>query len=77
MGVKEIVIEEIKNAFGITEVSEDMNLYDDMELSSLEVLEMIGRLEERLNIEINEDVLGEVSTLGDFIKAIEKECEVK
>ena len=31
------------------------------------------KLEERLNIEINEEVLGDVSTLGDFIEAIEKE----
>ena len=77
MDVKEIVYEELKNAFGITELSDDKNLYDDLALSSLEALEMIGRLEERLNVELNEDVLGDVSTLGEFIQAIEKECEGK
>lgn len=77
MDIKEIVFEEIKKTFGITEISEDMNIYDDLALSSLDALEMIGRLEERLNIEIDEEVLGEVSTLEDFIQAIEKECEGK
>ncbi len=77
MDIKEIIFEEIKKAFGITELSEDMNLYDDLELSSLDALEMIGRLEERLDIEINEEVLGDVSTLGDFVQAIKKECEGK
>ena len=75
MDIKEIVYEEIKKAFGITELSEDMNLYDDLALSSLDALEMIGRLEERLNIEINEDVLGDISTLGEFVQAIEEECK--
>jgi acyl carrier protein len=77
MNIKEIVFEEIKKTFGITEISEDMNIYDDLALSSLDALEMIGKLEERLNIEIDEEVLGEVSTLEDFIQAIEKECEGK
>ncbi len=77
MDIKEIVYEEIKKAFGITELSEDMNLYDDLALSSLDALEMIGRLEERLNIEINDEVLGEVCTLEDFIHVIEKEYEGK
>ncbi len=77
MDIKEIVYEEITKAFGITELSEDMNLYDDLALSSLDAMEMIGRLEERLNIEINEEVLGEISTLGEFVEAIEKECGKK
>ena len=75
MDIKEIVYEEIKKAFGITELSEDMNLYDDLALSSLDALEMIGRLEERLNIEINEEVLGDISTLGEFVQAIEEKCK--
>ena len=43
MEIKGIVCEEIKKAFGITEMSDDMNLYDDLALSSLDALEMIGR----------------------------------
>ena len=77
MDIKEIIYEEIKKTFGITELNDDMNLYDDLALSSLDAMEMIGILEERLNIEINEEVLGEVSTLGDFIQAIKKESEGK
>ena len=77
MDIKEIVFEEIKKTFGIKELSEDMNLYDDLALSSLDALEMIGRLEERLNLEIDEEILGEVSTLGEFVQAIETVCKEK
>ncbi len=75
--IKEVVYEELKNTFGITELSDDKNLYDDLALSSLDAMEMIGRLEERLNLEIDEEILGEVSTLGEFVQAIEKVCEGK
>lgn len=70
MDYREIIIEEIKKQTGKNEITGDMNLYADLGLSSLEAMELISNVEEKIEMEIDEEALAEIATVDDFIDSI-------
>jgi acyl carrier protein len=53
---------------GIEEtVAQDAHFVTTLGLDSLDALELVVRVEELLNVSINEDALSDVQTVGDFV----------
>lgn len=75
--IREIVIEEIKKITGLKKVTYDMNLYDELKMSSLETYELLVDLEERFGIEIDEESLGDISTVEEIVEAIKEIVDEK
>lgn len=73
--VRELILKIIKTMVDIDKLEDDMNLFDDLALSSLEIFEIFSKLEEELNISINEDEISDIATIGEFVEAIENICE--
>lgn len=72
--VRELIMEELEEMLCTTDIEDDMNLFDDLALSSLEVFDLFSTLEEKLDITVNEDAISDIATVGDFIETIEKLC---
>ncbi|ATN32567.1 acyl carrier protein [Rhizobium sp. ACO-34A] len=53
------------------EVVDTASLADDLGADSLEIMEMIMRLEEEFGLDIGDDVIEKISTVGDAIKYLE------
>ncbi len=52
-------------------VREDSRLVDDLKADSLDVVELIMSLEERYNIEVPDEDLSQLKTVGDIVRYIE------
>ena len=52
-------------------ISEDSLLIDDLKADSIDLYELVSGLEERYNIEISDDVLPTIKTVGDIVRYIE------
>ena len=55
-----------------TEIKWDSKLGDDLELDSLDMVELVMFLEECFNVEIPDEEAGEIVTVGDAIEVIKK-----
>lgn len=53
------------------EVVDTASLADDLGADSLEIMEMIMRFEEEFGLDIGDDVIEKISTVGDAIKYLE------
>ncbi|QFJ53886.1 acyl carrier protein [Pseudobutyrivibrio xylanivorans] len=53
------------------EIKKDSSFIDDLDLSSLEVLSIVSKLEKELSVKINEDELLEIGTVEDMLEVIE------
>lgn len=56
------------------EITADKELSKDLGLTSFQLVEMCAELEEAFDIEIDEDELPKVITIGDLLSLIEREC---
>ncbi|MBQ7060662.1 MAG: acyl carrier protein [Clostridia bacterium] len=52
-------------------ISEDSLLIDDLKADSIDLYELVSGLEERYGIEISDDVLPTIKTVGDIVRYIE------
>ena len=69
--IKSMVADVIRNQVGIEDVSEEMQLEDDLTCDSLDRVEIAMDLEERLNIEIS-DAAGEACvTVKDVVNLVD------
>ncbi len=53
-------------------ISEEALLFDDLELDSIDALDMVGMLESELNIEVDEEEIGSIRTVKDVIDFLEQ-----
>ncbi len=53
------------------DISEDSQLIDDLDLSSLEIMSVISKLESKYSIKISENELLSVATVEDLINLIQ------
>lgn len=75
MNQKEIlekVLETVKNVVEAGEVTEDSSLMDDLDMESIEVFSLLGRLEREFRVRIPERSLSEVDTIRDLAGVVEK-----
>lgn len=52
-------------------ISEDSSITDDLGADSLDVVDLVMDIEENFNIEIPEDQVENIKTVGDIVKYIE------
>ena len=64
------IIEDIAD-IPINEITEDSSFIDDLDLSSLEIMSIVGDVERKFSIKISEDELLSISTVGDLAKAVQ------
>lgn len=81
--ISEVVIECVRNncygdtsAFKVAEITRDTNLWDDLSLDSLDMLELIMDVEDKLgqlppyhSVSIPEEVCEGIETVGDLVDA--------
>lgn len=67
--VKELIAEQLDvKADDITETS---NIHDDLGADSLDVVDLVMALEDEFDVEIPEDQVENIKTVGDIVKFIE------
>lgn len=59
-------------ATAISGVRDESNLRDGLGLNSLDLVEVTMRLDEEFHVEIDDDAIETVVTVGDVIKVVEK-----
>ena len=64
------IIEDIAD-IPLDEIKEDSHMMDDLDLSSLEIMSIVGDVEIKFSIKISEDELLSISTVGDLAKAVQ------
>ena len=57
--------------FAAADIRSETSLREDLDISSLTLVALATDLEEELGINIDDDVLGRIQTIGDLFKAIE------
>ena len=71
--VKELISEQLDvKADDITEAS---NIQDDLGADSLDVVDLVMALEDEFDVEIPEDQVENIKTVGDIVKFIEEKVE--
>ena len=68
------VIDTIVDQIGAdaSEITESTSLKDDLEVDSLDLLQIVTAIEDGFDITIEDDVFGEVVTIGDAVSYIER-----
>ncbi len=56
------------------DIREDSNLIDDLDLSSLEIMAIIAKVEKTFSIKMSEKELLAIENLGDFITFVDSKC---
>ena len=64
------IIEDIAD-IPLDEIKGDSHLMDDLDLSSLEIMSVVGDVERKFSIKISEDELLSVRTLEDLAKVVQ------
>lgn len=75
--IEEIVIDIISNQSGISKdkLSNEANLQTDINLDSLDIVEIVMELEDRLGISINEEHLEKFVTINNIVDYIERKVK--
>ena len=66
---KKIIVEELNVAEEI--VTMDASLVEDLEADSLDAVEIIVRIEEEFDLQVDDEAAENVKTVGDLVKCIE------
>lgn len=56
--------------YGANELKEEMNFADDLGIDSLDLAQIIMAVEDEYNVELAEEALDSVETVGDAVKMI-------
>ncbi len=66
-------VKEILSNYTETEnITEDLSLMNDLMLTSLDVVSMIGDFEDEFNIEIDDEEIMQMKTVGDILEYLKK-----
>ncbi len=66
-------VKEILSNYTETEnITEDLSLMNDLMLTSLDVVSMIGDFEDEFNIEIDDEEIMQLKTVGDILEYLKK-----
>lgn len=72
--IVEIVVKELSEIVGIDKekINLESSLMDDVGITSLEVLVLVGKLETLTGVSLNQQDTMEIETVSDVVEAIEK-----
>ena len=67
--VKEIIAEQL----GVDEesITEEANIQEDLEADSLDVVDLVMSIEEEFEVEIPDEAVENIKTVGDIVKYVE------
>ena len=71
--VKEILVNDL--SLDEADIKMEASLLDDLNVDSLDVFEVVMSLEEKFEIEISNEDIEDIKTVGDIVKYIEKKVE--
>ena len=74
MDIKKVVSEILSKRVDVSSLKEEDKL-SALGLDSLDLVEVMLEIEDQLHIEFDSNEIGEVSTLGDVLKLIEKKLK--
>ena len=74
--IKIKIMDIIADTAGLSEVNENMDLMDDIGLSSIGLMDLLGRMELEFQIKISARELRRVLTCADFICLIEDKMSI-
>lgn len=66
----EILKELSEDIFGEDEISEETDFYEDLGADFLDLVELMYACEEEFDVEIGEEAMKEIGTVGDLIELI-------
>jgi acyl carrier protein len=69
--VKSLILEQLKDVKE-EDITEDASFIDDLGADSLDIVELIMRLEEEFDIEIPDEDAEKINTVGELVEYIEK-----
>lgn len=67
--LREIICEQLELSEEI--VTMDSNLMDDFDADSIDLVDIVMSIEDEFNIEVPEDAIDDLKTVGDVVKFIE------
>lgn len=67
--VKELIAEQLD--VKVDDITETSNIQDDLGADSLDVVDLVMALEDEFDVEIPEDQVENIKTVGDIVKFIE------
>ena len=67
--IKSLLVEEM--AIDEDEIKEDAEFINDLGFNSLEVADLVALCEEKYDVDLEEDKMREIVTVGDFVKYLE------
>lgn len=72
--MRDKILELIATQFNkeVIELDDDMSFVDDLNADSIDIVEFVMTIEDELGIEINDDDIEKMSTIGDVIEYIEE-----
>ncbi|SHH25560.1 acyl carrier protein [Anaerosphaera aminiphila DSM 21120] len=72
--MRDKILELIATQFNkeVKELDDDMSFIDDLNADSIDIVEFVMTIEDELGIEINDDDIEKMSTIGDVIEYIEE-----
>ena len=71
--VKKIIADQLD--FDISEITAESSIADDLGADSLDVVDMVMTFEDEFGIEIPDDAVETIKTVGDVIKFLEKNAD--
>ena len=72
--MKERILEIIAEQFNmdVNELDEDMNFQDDLNADSIELVELIMSIEDELDVQVDDEKIEELKTIGDVLEYVEE-----
>ncbi len=72
--MKDRILEIIAEQFhvNVEDLEEDTNFVDDLNVDSIELLELVMAIEDEFDIELEDDVLENITTVGDVLDFIDE-----
>ena len=68
--ITKIICDQIRMEVGEVEITSETNIKDDLDIDSLDAVEIIMAIEDEFNIEIPDDIIENLSTIGELIDYI-------
>ena len=67
--IKSLLVEEM--SIEESEIKEDAEFINDLGFNSLEIADLVALCEEKYEVDLDEDKIREITTVGDFVKYLE------
>ena len=67
--IKSLLVEEM--SIDEFEIKEDAEFINDLGFNSLEIADLVALCEEKYEVDLDEDKIREITTVGDFVKYLE------